>query len=248
VRNFIRKILREEYVDSTNPILGKMVVFSPSAKEEDIKMVLDFFRENGAPSPLEDRAWIDKDIEVVIEDYLKRGRDLGIVADYYDTDITQGINIYWGNPNDFINHDYTFIPYRDFISKFHNTPSTEDAFNKLYESEDELDWAKQSLQSEIKLKSIWKDLGVGDQITLSGDIRGDDGDILIVLNNEPFEVEKRYGDGFYFSWLNSVDKRPSGWEAINIGRGKDCIEVNPHKFPTDNDLIVNAFNKADYPF
>ena len=118
----------------------------------------------------------------------------------------------------------------------------------LKESEDELDWAKQSLQSEITLQSVWKHLEKGDQITLSGEIRGDDDEILLILNSEPFEVENRYDGGFHFSWLKNPGERPSGWEAISIGRGKDCIEVNPHKFPTDNDLIVNAFNKADYPF
>ena len=268
VKNSIRKILREEHIDFVNPLLGKMVIFNSSAKKEDIQVVLDFFKENGIPLPLEDRSWTDEDVDIVVEDYLMKGRDLGIGADYYSTDITEGINIKWGNPNHFKNSSYTFIPYRDFICKFVNGFSTDDAFNKLYESKDELDWvndlkgekfgegveddfdwAKQSIQSEITLKSIWKYLEIGDQITLSGDISNDEDEILLILNNEPFEVEKRYDDGFHFSWLKNPEERPGGWQAINTHtKSKDVIELNLYKFPTDGDLIVNSFNKTDYPF
>jgi len=109
--------------------------------------------------------------------------------------------------------------------------SSDDAFSKLYESEEDFEWAKQLINTPITLGYLWeKDALVkGDEIALYGEVR-DSKKLLFNLTGEEFKVDrvtyKRdvYSgngtgeiDNIILEWLASLSDRPNNWRTASTG-------------------------------
>lgn len=128
-------------------------------------------------------------------------------------------------------------------------PSSETLFNNLFESEDDLDWAKETIQNEtFKFLDIISELNEGDIIEITGDITSDDGNVLVELLNEPFKIKRIHDGKTEIVWLNNEDDRPNNWEEPSYGGYEKFIVIQPVMYPEDANLEVKVIEKTDYPF
>jgi hypothetical protein len=126
--------------------------------------------------------------------------------------------------------------------------------------ENEFDWSEEIVNSfEIPKKvnlgfvMVNKLIEVGDIITLTGDVNGNDNNIdnfekriYCTLNNNRFEVvEIDFADdgelNLVLKWLTPKDERPSGWKSICDNR--DNFLIDEYSFDDDKNLMVTKIEK-----
>lgn len=123
-------------------------------------------------------------------------------------------------------------------------------FNKenINESEeDELGWAEDVVSDEFfRWGDIKKHLDDGDIISVTGDMRDSEGELDLVLDNEPFIV-KRSGGRLNLRWSNNIDKRPTEWQSVTE-LNKDWIQMLGSTAEWDDELIIKILKKEEHPF
>lgn len=116
--------LYESFDLGGNSLYGKMIVFNPSATEQNIQDVMDYFDSINVPRG--GHYWRKDDVRIVYEDYILKGKNLGIGIGHNGEDLP------WGKVENF-NHRYEFIPYAEFLTQVIGFNS-HDALDKLYEN------------------------------------------------------------------------------------------------------------------
>jgi len=145
---------------------------------------------------------------------------------------------------------YDYELYEDgwrWVQKY--TPNVDDAFSKLYESEDDFEWAKQLVNVPITLGYLWEidALSKGDEIALYGEVR-DSEKLLFNLTGQGFKVyqiiykrDHHSGnatgeiDSIKLEWLTSLSDRPVNWRVASTG---NYFETDPSTMITDGMLRV----------
>lgn len=120
-------------------------------------------------------------------------------------------------------------------------------FDNLNESEEDLDWAIETVNNPAKLGSFWKNdsLRVGDVISLYGEVK-DSQHVLFTLKGEKFKVaDITYGNNsvitkMQFEWLTPLELRPDTWKSASSGNyfDSDTRTMFPTKGGGDCELVV----------
>jgi hypothetical protein len=109
---------------NTKSLYGKIIFFDPSATEQNIQDVMDYF--NSINVPKGGHHWGKEDVRIVYKDYILKGKNLGIGIDYNGEDLP------WGKA-EYFKDKYEFIPYMEFLTQVIGFNSY-DSLDKLYEN------------------------------------------------------------------------------------------------------------------
>ena len=142
---------------------------------------------------------------------------------------------------DWYNHNITYQNVEQHFSSIKNF----DPFDRLNESE-ELEWAEDAVNYDVyKWGDVKSYLNSGDIISVTGNLHDNDGEIVIVLNNEPFIVKKGSETGL--KWLNDLDKRPEYWRLVT-DLDNDWIVMSSYTKKWDDRLDIRILKKNETPF
>jgi len=118
--------------------------------------------------------------------------------------------------------------------------------------EDDFGWAKETINQEYnRYEDILTYLDVDDIISITGDITDDAGEVLLSVEDEPFEVfstshPMKKNKTVYLKWVQPEDQRPKDWEAITDDSEK--VRMGDSTSEWDKELMVKFLHKEDHPF
>ena len=208
---------------------------------------------------------INSPIKDVVEgQYYRVNGEMAHLPFYFNLDIfvkkISGSSVYYDSlcdsddpddmrDNNSIDDDTPYEHAKKLVETGYWVPITkeESLFNQqnINESED-LEWAQDIVNDDVyKWGNIRSYLNDGDIISVTGNICDSEGEVDLVLNNEPFIVKR--GTKTALRWSNDLDKRPTGWETVTQ-LNKDWIEMSVSTAEWDNLLDIRILKKEETPF
>lgn len=156
------------------------------------------------------------------------------------------VYVKWVNKNGMTLHtnNYRVGPYYHDLKFFAETKKP------IKESEDDgLEWAEDIIKvNDFKWGNIKRYLNDGDVISVSGDICDSEGNVDLVLKDEPFIVRKSSSVGADLRWSNDYWNRPRGWEDVT-DMSHDWIRMSSsHTSKWDDELNIKILRQEEYPF
>jgi hypothetical protein len=145
-----------------------------------------------------------------------------------------------------------YVPMTEF------SPS-EISFDRLNESEDDsLEWAQDivSVDPTMKFSTAFNNLDNDDIISVSGELTDDNDEeqnVLCVLNNNKFKVNRKYPTNVQLTWLTPRTERPAGWQEVTNYGGPEHTDNLVLYYGTyagfnDDNLDITFIEKVDHPF